>query len=73
MLMNIGVFAEMKSHRAIMIRETRSNACSSLCFGSFLERGVGLVDLVISGLLGFGELESLEVVKRSSAKIRLDA
>merc|ERR1712137_401731 len=45
----------------------------SLCFSGLLEGGVGLVDLVISGLLGLGELEPLEVVERGSRSSGDDA
>merc|ERR1719391_376156 len=41
-----------------------SSSSSSLCFCRLLESGVGLVDLVISSLLGLRQLEPLEVVER---------
>merc|ERR1719175_465480 len=47
-------------------RETEFTFESSLRFGGLLESGVGLVDLVIPGLLGLGQLEPLEVVERGS-------
>merc|ERR1719370_938610 len=46
--------------------ETEFKFESSLRFGGLLKSGVGLVDLVIPGLLGLGQLEPLEVVERGS-------
>ena len=41
--------------------------------GGLFERAVGLIDLVISGLLGFGELESLEIVESGARPAGNDA
>merc|ERR1712168_1759354 len=55
------------------IIEKVSSSSSSLCFCRLLESGVGLVDLVISGLLGLRQLEPFEVVERSSGSASDDA
>merc|ERR1719209_2456871 len=46
--------------------ETEFKFESGLRFRGLLKSGVGLVDLVIPGLLGLGQLEPLEVVERGS-------
>ena len=76
--MNIGVFGvEIMKSFARKFNESKPEAKQkrdkSLCFGGLLEGGVGLVDLVIPGLLGLGELESLEIVERSSRSSSDDA
>merc|ERR1711942_394185 len=44
-----------------------------LCFSGLFEGAIGFVDLVISGLLSLGQLESLEVVEGSSRPASDDA
>ena len=59
----------MMAFSTIRILETRGGKKqhkSSLCFCGLLEGAVGFVDLVISGLLRLGQLESLKVVEGGS-------
>ena len=56
-----------------MIDKSIQKVRSLLCFGRLFERAIGLVDLVVAGLLGLGELESLEVVERGSGSAGDDA